>query len=190
MPKVHNYGEAERMSKRAPAIQETIEESISVGDLLAAIGLMKGENERLRQQVADLDEMPRKPKAGTASDLKGIEDINTCVTKRVRSMPGGDDKLYLDLYLMQKERERLRKETTWVKKRRVRVGKRYEDNTGETARKERLALEEMSILQEEADKLTAETAEASGGFDKTGTRAKYAYSDKKAPRMKTQPADY
>ena len=184
MPKYPKYGDAERTAKRAPATQEAIEEAISAGDLLAAMGLMRDENERLRQQVSDLDEMPRKPKAGTVSDLRGIGDLNTCITKRVKSMPGGDDKLYLDLYLLQKERERLRKETTWVKKRRVRIGRRYEDNTDDTARKEGAALEEMSILQEEADKVAAETAQATVG------RAAYAYADKKAPRMKTQPAEY
>lgn len=119
-------------------------------DIREQIKVLERENRRLRELAASLDEMPRKRRGGTVSDLKGIEDIHTGITKRVRSMPGGEDKMYLELYLLQKEQQRLVKETTWVKKRRLRIGNRYEDNKKEIADREEKALEQMSVLSPEA----------------------------------------
>ena len=180
----YKYGQAERVRRKAPPTEEAVEGAITKGDVKAAIAALRTENELLRQQVVDLDEMPRK-RTASVSDLKGIEDIPTSITKRVRSMPGGEDKLYLELYLMQKEQHRLKKETTWVKKRRTRIGLRFEDNTKEIAKREKTALESMSVLQAEADDVKEEAADASGAGKK------YVYAEKKAlPGMKTQPAEY
>jgi len=106
------------------------------------------ENERLRRQLAELDEMPRKKGAAAVSDLRGVQDMTTSVSKGIRSMPGQEDRYYLDLYLLQKERERLVKETRWIKKRRLRVGRKIADRDKERAEKEEKVLEGMSILQE------------------------------------------
>jgi len=109
---------------------------------------LERENERLRRQLAELDEMPRKRGAGTVSDLPGVQDMNTSVSKGIRSMPGSEDRYYLDLYLLQKQRERLVKETRWVKKRRLRVGRKVVDLDKERAEKEEKALPLMTILSD------------------------------------------
>ena len=120
---------------------------------------LERENERLRRQLAELDEMPRKRGAGTVSDLPGVQDMNTSVSKGIRSMPGSEDRYYLDLYLLQKQRERLVKETRWVKKRRLRVGRKVVDLDKERAEKEEKALPLMTILSGEPTKSKAESGE-------------------------------
>jgi len=118
---------------------------------------LERENEQLRGQLAELDEMPRKKRAGTVSDLPGVQDMNTSVSKGIRSMPGGDDRYYLDLYLLQKERERLVKETRWIKKRRLRVGHKVVDIDKDRAEKEEKALPGMTILSGEPPKSKVES---------------------------------
>lgn len=111
---------------------------------------LERETQRLRERLADLDELPREKKFGTVSDLRGVQDMTTSVSKGIRSMPGGEDRYYLDLYLMQKERVRMAKETTWIKKRRLRVGRKVDDIDKEMAKKEEKAIENMAILSPEA----------------------------------------
>ena len=110
---------------------------------------LERENQRLREQLASLDELPRKKKVGTVSDLKGVQDMTTSVSKGIRSMPGGQDRYYLDLYLLQKERERLVKETTWIKKRRLRVGRKVADVGKEMVEKEAKVIGKMEWLSGE-----------------------------------------
>ena len=127
------------------------EKKVSLADL-------ERENGRLRRQLAQLDEMPRKKRAGTVSDLPGVQDMNTSVSKGIRSMPGQEDRYYLDLYLLQKERERLVKETRWIKKRRLRVGRKVVDLDKDRAEKEEQALPGMTILSSEPATSKAESA--------------------------------
>ena len=132
-----------------------MDEKINLADL-------ERENERLRRQLAELDEMPRKKRAGTVSDLRGVQDMSTSVSKGIRSMPGQEDRYYLDLYLLQKERERLVKETRWIKKRRLRVGRKVVDIDKERAEKEEKALPGMTILSGEPTKSEAKSQEKEG----------------------------
>ena len=120
---------------------------------------LERENERLRRQLAELDEMPRKKRSGTVSDLRGVQDMNTSVSKGIRSMPGQEDRYYLDLYLLQKERERLVKETRWIKKRRLRVGRKVTDIDKDRAEKEEKALPSMTILAGKPSTTKAESGE-------------------------------
>lgn len=120
-----------------------MDEKINLADL-------ERENERLRRQLAELDEMPRKKRAGTVSDLRGVQDMNTSVSKGIRSMPGQEDRYYLDLYLLQKERERLTKEVASVKKRRLHLGMKVSQIDEEMAEKEEKALQDMTILSAES----------------------------------------
>ncbi len=109
---------------------------------------LEQENQRLREELARLDEMPRK-KRPTVSDLSGVSDLNTGISKGIRSMPGAEDRYYLDLYLMQKERDRLAKETSTLKKRRLRIGRKVADIGQDMAEKEEKAIQHMAILMEE-----------------------------------------
>jgi len=97
--------------------------------------------------MGEEEEKQAKKGGKTVSDLKGVQDIKTGISKRVRSMPRRDDRYYLDLYLLQKEQERLKKEVGWVDKRGKRVQERTADVQQEIAAQEEKALEEMSILQ-------------------------------------------
>jgi len=108
---------------------------------------LEKENERLRQQLAELDEMPENKSSGkTPPDRKGMRDIATGASKRISSIPGQDDRYYLELYLLQKERGRLVKETRALKKQRLRVGQKISDIDKEIADKEEKALAGMTIL--------------------------------------------
>lgn len=132
-----------------------MDEKINLADL-------ERENERLRRQLVELDEMPRKKRAGTVSDLRGVQDMSTSVSKGIRSMPGQEDRYYLDLYLLQKERERLVKETRWIKKRRLRLGQKVTDVDKEVAEKEEKVLPGMTILSSEPTTSKAESQEKEG----------------------------
>jgi len=107
---------------------------------------LERENERLRRQLVELDELPVRKNGRTVSELKGLQNINTSVNRGARSIPGGEDDYYLDLYILQKERERLVKETRWIKKRRLHVGKRVSNVDKEITEKAEKALQEMTIL--------------------------------------------
>ena len=147
------------------------EKKVSLADL-------ERENGRLRRQLAQLDEMPRKKRAGTVSDLPGVQDMNTSVSKGIRSMPGQEDRYYLDLYLLQKERERLVKETRWIKKRRLRVGRKVVDLDKDRAEKEEQALPGMTILSGEPTRSRADEKPAKEKKDKKQAAPKrYEYKE-------------
>ena len=110
---------------------------------------LERENERLRQQLAELDEMPRKKGIKTVSELKGVQDITTAVSKKIRSVPRREGHSYLDLYLLQKERERLAKEIASLKKRRLHLGVKVSHIDEEMAEKQEKALQDMTILSGE-----------------------------------------
>jgi hypothetical protein len=110
---------------------------------------LERENERLRKQLAELDEVPRKKGIKTVSELKDVQDMTTSVSKGIRSIPGRDDRYYLDLYLLQKERERLAKEIASQKKRRLHLGMKVSQIDEEMVEKQEKALQDMTILSTE-----------------------------------------
>ncbi len=138
---------------------------------------LERENERLRQQLAELDELPTKknPAGEGASKLKGVSDIATGLSKKIHSVPpgrGGHD--YLDLYLLQKERERLVKEIAAVKKRRLQLGMKFSHVDQEMAKKQEKAVQDMTLL-------STERHEKPGEKKTTGKKQKapkrYEYKD-------------
>jgi len=150
------------------------------------LAALEQEIQRLREELASLDELPRERRLGTVSDLKGTGDITTSISKGVRSIPGGQDRYYLDLYLLQKERDRLAKETSWTKRRRLRAGRRLADISRQMGEKEEKAIQGMAIL-------TAEAAAEQGRRPETVPRnkrpkqKKYEYKEAEWKRM---PVDY
>jgi hypothetical protein len=76
--------------------------------------------------------------------LKGVQDIGTGLNRRMRAIPKRDEHYYLDLYLLQKERERLTQEGVSIGKRRTRLGRRLAVIRDEMVDKERKALEDMN----------------------------------------------
>jgi len=137
---------------------------------------LERENERLRKQLAELDELPGKKRTETVSGLKGVQDIPTNVGNKIRSVPPTrqDDRYYLDLYLLQKERERLIKETASIKRRRLQVGMKVSNVDKEMAEKEEKALQDMTILSTEHHEKPGEQ-KAAGKNQKAPKR--YEYKD-------------
>ena len=135
---------------------------------------LERENEHLRQQLAELDELPdkKKPAGEGASRLKGVQNITTSVSKGIRAIPGGEDRYYLDLYLLQKERERLVKETASIKRRRLQVGMKVSNVDKEMAEKEEKALADMTILSTEHHEKPGEK-KATGRNQKAPNRYEY-----------------
>ena len=112
---------------------------------------LEKENEQLRRQLAELDELPNnKIGGGRLGDLKGVDSINTGLSKGISSIPGRDDNYYLDLYLLQIERGRLAKEIASIKRRRLKLGRKASRVDKEIAEKEEKALQNMTTLSAES----------------------------------------
>jgi len=110
---------------------------------------LERENKELRRQLAELDELPSKRRLArkSVSDLEGLQNIATGISKGVSSIPGArQDHYYLDLYLLQIERERLVKEIASIKRRRLRLGGKVSHLDKEIAVKEKKALQDMTTL--------------------------------------------
>ena len=120
---------------------------------------LERENEWLRRQLAELDELPNNKGGGTVSGLKGVENITTSVSKGIRSIPKGEDRYYLELYFLQKERQRLVKEIASIKRRRFQLGTKLSSIDKKMAEKEKKALQDMTILSSEP---TTNKAESQG----------------------------
>ena len=92
--------------------------------------------------------------------LKGIRDVATSVGKKLHSMPPGQgDHDYLDLYLLQKERDRLLKEIALLKKRGLQLGIKISQIDKKVAEKEEKTLKNMTMLSAESrEKLVKEKA--------------------------------
>ena len=110
---------------------------------------LKRESQHPHKRLAELDKSQKRHLA-TVSDLKGIQDITTSLSKGIRSIPGRQGRYYLDLYLQQKERERLVKEMAWIKRRELRIGQKIAEVDKEIANKEEMAVQSMVILSPEA----------------------------------------
>ncbi len=75
--------------------------------------------------------------------LKGVQDIHSCVSKGIHSVPPRKDRYYLDLYLLQMEGERLTQEATSLQKRNTRIDRRLAEISREMAEKGRKASENV-----------------------------------------------
>lgn len=116
---------------------------------------LERENEELRRQLAELDELPSKRKLTrkSVSDLKGLQNIATSSSKGIGSIPGSrEDHYYLDLYFLQIERERLVKKIASMKRQRLRLGSKVSRLDKDIAAKEKKALMSMAILSVESPK--------------------------------------
>ncbi len=71
--------------------------------------------------------------------LKGVQDINTGVSRAMHSVPPRSDRYYLDLYLLQMESERLNQEAASLEKRNTRIQRRLAEISSEMAEKQQKA---------------------------------------------------
>ncbi len=121
------------------------------------------ENERLRRQLAELDKLlnKEKPASRGISKLRGMQDVAANIGKKIHSAPprqGDND--YLELYILQKERDRLDKETALLKKRRLQLETKISNVNKAIAEKEEKALRGMTISLNEP--LTSQADEKPG----------------------------
>ena len=63
----------------------------------------------------------------SVTDIGGFRDIRSMHTTGQRSIPRTQTSSYLDLYMLQKERERLEKELSHLEKRRQAIERRLKD---------------------------------------------------------------
>src|SRR3989337_2250098 len=90
---------------------------------------MERKGRRPNDEVTGADQEAERDQQGSGSPLrgvqhlKGVQDIGTGLNKRMRAIPKREEHYYLDLYLLQKERERLAPEGGSIGQRRVRVGR-------------------------------------------------------------------
>ena len=73
----------------------------------------------------------------TASVLSGVNDIRTMSGTGKGTIPHRREGLYLRMYMLQKENDRLGQEYVNVEKRRLSLKRRLKNNRNETARLER-----------------------------------------------------
>lgn len=110
---------------------------------------METADSRSSDEVTGADQAAERNQERKASSLrgvqhlKGVQDIGTGLNRRMRAIPKREDHSYLDLYLLQKERERLTQEGISIGKRRARLSQRLADIHEEMMEKERKALENM-----------------------------------------------
>jgi len=145
---------------------------------------LERENENLRRQLAELDELPnkKKPAGKGVANLKGVPDIATSIGKKIHAAPPGrGDRYYLDLYLLQTERERLVKEIASLKKRRLQLGMKVSNVDKEMAEKEEKARQDMKMLSSEPTTSTVEshkkTAKEEARGKKQETSKRYQYKE-------------
>ena len=155
---------------------------------------MQGDREKLtaleREDGVPSDEVTATDRAGEdgqprsgsslrgVQHLKGVQDIGTGLSRRMRAIPNREEHYYLDLYLLQKERERLTQEGVSVGKRRLRVSRRLAGIREEMAEKEQKAVENMNSL--------ARPARATGARPKAPPQnrpKKYEYKEEEWQRM-------
>jgi hypothetical protein len=107
----------------------------------------KQDGRRPRTRLARPGEAPEGECAGTASNargvrhLKGVQDINTGVSRAMHSVPPRSDRYYLDLYLLQMESERLNQEAASLGKRNTRIERRLAEISSEMAEKQQKAIQ-------------------------------------------------
>jgi len=113
---------------------------------------LEREIQQLREELAGLAEPREREHSGPSGHargvqhLKGVQDVNSGISKRVRSLPARSDRYYLELYLLQKERDRLVQEAASIRKRRTRLGRRLADIGEEMAEREQKAMQNMTAV--------------------------------------------
>lgn len=106
------------------------------------IAALRHDVRRARRKPARAGQSPEGEPDRTASQargvrhLKGLQDIHSGVSKGIRSVPPRNDRYYLELYLLQMERERLTQEATSLQKRNTRIQRRLAAIASEMAEKE------------------------------------------------------
>ena len=111
---------------------------------------LEREIQQLHEELAGLGEPSEGGHSGPSGHargvlhLKGAQDVNSGISKRVRSLPARRDRYYLELYLLQKERDRLVQEAASIRKRRTRLGRRLADIGEEMAERQQKAIQDMT----------------------------------------------
>lgn len=118
------------------------------------------ENKGLNRQLAELSELSskKKPIDAGVSKLKGVKDIATSLGKKIHSVPPRQgNRGYLDLFLLQKERDRLVSEIALLRKRTVQLGIRVASIDQEMSERQEIARADITTLSDEPVLIQAES---------------------------------
>jgi predicted nucleic acid-binding Zn-ribbon protein len=114
----------------------------------------------------------------TVTDVKGLSNLGTATTKRIRARPPQGGTAHLEMYLLSKEKQRLEEELAHLDQRRDRIHRRLDQIRDEITRLQQLAQED-------------ENSEMSKGPGVEGTAKPSKSSGRQAqPRWKTIPLEY
>ena len=77
----------------------------------------------------------------TVTDVKGLSNLGTATTKRIRARPPQGGTAHLEMYLLSKEKQRLGQELAHLDQRRERIHRRLNEILKEITRLQQLAQE-------------------------------------------------
>lgn len=78
----------------------------------------------------------------TVTDVKGLSNLGTATTKRIRARPPQGGTAHIEMYLLSKEKQRLGQELAHLDQRRDRIHRRVDQIREEIARLQQLAQED------------------------------------------------
>lgn len=109
------------------------------------IAAIRQDVRRAGGKPARLGQTPKGEPGRTASEPKGLRrpkgllDIHSSLSRGIHSVPARNGRYYLDLYLLQIERERLTQEAASLEKRNARIQRRLAEISSEMPEKEQRA---------------------------------------------------
>lgn len=107
----------------------------------------KQDARRPRGKLARPGEAPESEPGSTAGEPKGVRrpkgllDIHSSLSRGIHSVPARNERYYLELYLLQVERERLSQEAASLQKRSTRIQRRLAEISDEMAEKRQKAIQ-------------------------------------------------
>lgn len=110
------------------------------------------------------------------TDAKGLPNLRTATTQRIRARPPQRGTAHLDMYLLSKEKERLEQELAHLEKRRERLQRHMAEIVGQLLELRRVAQQEEKVQLTEGVDGTAIPPEKPPREDQ--------------PRWKTMPLEY
>lgn len=133
-------------------------------------------------QAGERDQPTKGSSLRGVQHMKGVQDIGTGLSRRMRAIPKRENHYYLDLYLLQKERDRLSQEAASISKRRRRVSQRLAVIREEMAEKEQKASESINS--------PARPARVAGGRSKAPPKSRSKTNEYKEEEWKRMSINY
>ncbi len=114
-----------------------------------------------------------------AINYKGLKNLNTATTKRIRSRPPVQSTSYLDMYLLGKDKDLVDQQLAHLEERRERLRKRLKG-----------ILEELEKFRQKAGQQDAAAISDATGIDAAANPLAKPLPKSAKPRWKTMPLEY